>query len=151
MRSELDERLDDWAREYAGGRYEHNGWPGRSWLSNAIKYRGRTPEGLSKAITPIGTPADEVESAVVALERAVEGFKPGRVLRCEYWMPKAPEEMKIQALRAIGLPMSRAGYYIYLSRGRFHVAGWLRLPISDRYHKENDDGWILEPLFTNQK
>lgn len=136
MSTELDARLEDWAFEYAGGRYEHNGWPGRSWLSNAMKYLGRTPQGLSKAIVTIGTPADEVEAAVVALEKAKEGFKPGRVLRCEYWMPDIPEEMKMQALRAIGLPMSRAGYYIYLSRGRFHVAGWLRLPISEEIKRE---------------
>lgn len=131
MSRELEGRLTDWAREYAGGRYEHNGWPGRSFLATLVKYRGRAPQGLSVHIVPLGTKADEVEAAVVALERAKEGFRPGRVLRCEYWLPHAPEEMKLQVLRSIGLPMSRAGFYQYLSRARFHVAGWLHIPVSD--------------------
>lgn len=130
MSKELERRLVEWASEYAGSRYEHNGWPGRSWLYTAIKYRGRGPTGMSR-ITTIGTAADEVERAVEALEKAKDGYKPGRVLRCEYWRPNDAEEHKLQALRAIGLPMSRAGYYLYLKHAKFHVAGWLRLPISE--------------------
>lgn len=129
MSKELDRRLTDWASEYAGGRYEHNGWPGKSWLSNMVKYGGRGPSGAG--VIALGTPADEVEAAVVEMERALDGFRPGRVLRAEYWMPTIPEEMRLQALRAIGLPMSRSGYYLYLSRARFFVAAWLRIPISD--------------------
>lgn len=128
MSKELDTRLEDWSREYAGGKYEHKGWPGKSWLSDMIKYGGRAPSG--GGVTVIGTPADEVEAAVVEMERAMDGFKPGRVLRAEYWMPTLPEEMRLQALRAIGLPMSRGGYYTYLARARFFVAAWLRIPIS---------------------
>lgn len=131
MISELEARLIGWASEYRGGRYDYVGWPSKSWLANAILYRGRTPTGVSAQVVAIGTPADEVEAAVSFLERAVDGFKPGRVLRAEYYMVDAPEEHKLSALRAIGLPMSRAGYYQYLSRARFHVAGWLHLPVSE--------------------
>lgn len=130
MSKELEARLQGWAAEYSGGRYDYIGWPSKSWLANAILYRGRTPAGVSAQIVALGTPADEVEAAVSFLERAADGFRPGRVLRAEYYMSDAPEEHKLHALRAIGLPMSRAGYYQYLSRARFHVAGWLRLPIS---------------------
>lgn len=128
---DLEVRLESWADEYGGGRYERIGWPGRSWLATAMKYHGRAPQGLSVEAVVIGTPADEVERAVEALERSADGYKPGRVLRAEYWMRNAPEEQKLQALRAAGLPMSRQGYYGYLKLARFHVAAWLRIPVSD--------------------
>lgn len=129
MSDELERRLTEWASEYAGSRYEHHGWPGRSWLHTMMQYGGRGPEATRR--TTLGTPADEVEQAVQALERAKDGFKPGRVLRCEYWRPNDAEGHKLLALRAIGLPMSRTGYYDHLGRARFHVAGWLRLPVSE--------------------
>lgn len=128
---ELETRLEGWASEYGGGRYERVGWPGRSFLATMVKYHGRAPQGLATEVIAIGTPADEVEKAVAELERSVDGYKPGRVLRAEYWMPGAPEEQKLQALRAAGLPMSRQGYYGYLKLARFHVAAWLHLPISN--------------------
>lgn len=128
---ELDSRLMAWADEYAGGRYESVGWPGRSWLATMVKYHGRAPDGLAQRIVSLGTPADEVEAAVAELERYTDGYKPGRVLRAEYWMRNAPEEQKLQALRAMGLPMSRQGYYGYLKLAKFHVAATLHIPVSD--------------------
>lgn len=133
---ELERRLLEWTGEYSGGRYENLGYPSRSWLATAIKYRGRAPEGMSAQVVQIGTPADEVETGVVALERSKDGYKPGRVLRAEYWMTRAPEEQKLQALRAMGLPMSREGFYIHLRLAKFHIAAWLRLPISEEASEE---------------
>lgn len=129
MSRELDARLSDWAREYAGSRYEHTGWPSRNWLAAMIEYGGRMGSGGPRVV--IGTAADDVEKAVAELERTKDGYRPGRVLRCEYWMPNAAEEQRLQALRAIGLSMSRAGYYLYLGRAKFYIAGVLRLPVSE--------------------
>lgn len=126
----FEARLREWAREYSGGRYENIGWPDKSWLYNAIKYQGRTPQGCGDVVY-VGTPADDVEKSVVELERQKDGYKPGRVLRAEYWMPSAPEEMKLQALRRIGLPMSRAGYYQCVMVAKVHVASSLRMPFSE--------------------
>lgn len=133
---ELERRLIEWSGEYAGGRYENIGWANRSWLATMIQYHGRAPDGLSREVIALGTPADEVEEAVHALELSADGYKPGRVLRAEYWMPKAPEEQKLQALRSLGLPMSRQGYYGYLKLGRFHVAAWLRIPVSENISED---------------
>lgn len=129
MSAELDARLIEWAKEYAGSRYEHTGWPSRNWLAAVIEYgtgmRGRF------GTTPVGTAADEVEKAVAELERAQGGYRAGRVLRCEFWMPKAADEHRLQALKAIGLPMSRAGYYMYLAQAKYYVAGTLGLPVGE--------------------
>lgn len=134
-RHPLRARLEGWAAEYAGGRYEHVGWPGKSSLATAMKYHGPAPSGLAEVVQ-IDTPGDEVEGYVRELERARDGFRPGRVLRCEYWMADAPEEGKLQALRNMGLPMSRQGYYGYLKQARFYVAGRLGLPVSDEIDAE---------------
>lgn len=123
----LEARLLDWAHEYAGGKYEHNGWSSRNWLANMMEYGGRAPDGLRGNVVSIGTPADDVEEAVKALESIDGGFKPGRVLRAEYWMAHSAEESRLQHLRAIGLPMSRAGYYMHLKTAKVHVAAWLRI------------------------
>jgi hypothetical protein len=131
MSKELEARLDGWAQEYAGGRYEHNGWSGKSWMSDMVKYHGRAPQGMRQR-TAIGTPADEVEAAVQQLERLQDGFRPGRVLRAEYWMPHLPEEARRQALRQIGLPMSRDGYQMFLARARAFVAAQIKVPCSER-------------------
>jgi hypothetical protein len=126
----LEARLEGWAAEYAGGRYDNVGWPGISPMATIAKYHGRAPEGLTGEVIALGTPADEVEAAVVALERMRDGFKPGRVLRAEFWI-RAGEDVKLQALRRVGLPMSRQGYYGYLNSALFHVAAWIRVPASD--------------------
>ena len=125
---ELERRLQEWAGEYAGGRFEDIGWPGISQIATMMKYHGRAPDGLSVEVVAVNTPADDVEAAVAELEKTRDGLKPGKVLRCEYWMTRAPEEQKLQVLRKSGLPMSRQGYYGYLKLARFHVAAWLRIP-----------------------
>ncbi|WP_440984924.1 hypothetical protein ACQHIH_16060 [Xanthomonas sontii] len=128
---ELEIRLCGWASEYAGGRYENVGWPGRSWLHTLVKYHGKAPDGVIGEVVTLGTPADEVEKAVERLERTKDGFKPGRVLRAEYWMPNAPEEQKLQSLRAMGLPMSRQGYYGYLKCAKFYVAAAIGVDVGE--------------------
>lgn len=125
---QLELRLRDWAREYMGGRYEDIGWPSTSSLAQLIKYHGPAPQGLHPRST-LDTEADEVEMAVQALEAQRDGYRAGRVLRAEYWMPNAAEVSRLQALGRTGLSMSRATYYQQLRIARVHVAAWLRLPV----------------------
>lgn len=124
--TELDRRLTEWAKEY-GGRDHGNGWPGRNFLATLIEHRGFVPNSRGYIPVPVATQADDVEKAVVCMER-ISLFKPGRVVRCEYFMLRAPFESKIQNLRAIGLPMSRAGYYMYLAQAKAFLLGALTQP-----------------------
>ena len=123
---ELERRLREWASEYMGGRHEDIGWPGKSSLATAIKYHGPAPQGLNPRST-LDTDADEVEAAVQALEQQRDGYRAGRVLRAEYWMPSAADVSRLQLLERIGLRMSRATYYQQLRIARVHVAAWLRI------------------------
>jgi hypothetical protein len=127
---ELECRLREWADEFAGSKYENIGYASKSWLHNAIVYHGPAPQGLNPRSSGARTPADEVEAAVVALEKQEGGYRAARVLRAEYWMKSAAEEHKIQSLRHIGLPMGRTKYYDELWLARVHVAAWLRISAS---------------------
>lgn len=120
--SELERRLENWAKEYGGGRYEHVGWNSRNMLATLIEHEGFVPDARGYIPVAIQTQADEIECAVRAME-ASGMFKPGRVLRCEYFMPNSAEEVKLQNLRALGLGMSRSGYYNYLAQAKAYVAG----------------------------
>lgn len=122
----LDQRLRAWADEYAGGKYEDVGYPHASPLASLMRYHGPAPQGLHPR-SIIDTESDEVEAAVRALESSDGGYRAGRVLRAEYWMPGAAEVSRLQALERAGLRMSRATYYQQLAVARAHVAGWLRL------------------------
>lgn len=121
--TELERRLQEWAREY-GGKDHGNGWPGRNFLATLVEHEGFVPNSRGYVPVPIRTAADEIERAVMDMER--QGFfKPGRVLRCEFFMLRSPFEAKMQNLREIGLPMSRAGYYLYLGQAKAFVMGAL--------------------------
>jgi hypothetical protein len=96
----------------------------RNFLATLIEHEGFVPNSRGYVPVPIRTAADEIEQAVMEMER--KGFfKPGRVMRCEYFMLRAPFESKMQNMRSIGLPMSRAGYYLYLGQAKAFIAGAL--------------------------
>lgn len=128
---ELERRLKEWKEEYAGGRYEDLGYPSKSSIQTAITYHGPAPQGLNPRGIQLNTKADQVENAVQELERQKDGFKPGRVLRVEYWKWNSAEEERLDALRRIGLPMSRAGYFQALKLAKVYVAGRLGIPFSE--------------------
>jgi hypothetical protein len=126
---ELERRLGEWASEYAGARHENIGWSDQSPIHTLMIYHGRKPQGLNPR-SIIGTAADAVEDAVRQLETMREGWKPGRVVRCEYWMRSAALEHKLDRLRAIGLGMTERAYYHHLKVAKVYVAGALGLPFS---------------------
>lgn len=125
---ELEDRLEEWGREYGGGRYERLEGA-NSWLASMIKWHGRAPQGLNQVL--LNTAADEVQEAVEALERQRTGYVPACVIRCEYLTPGKPVEEKLYRLRRMGENVGRVGYYQHLRIARVHVAAWLRIPYEE--------------------
>lgn len=121
---DLKVRLVEWASEYTKDG-PGNGWPGRNFLATLIDHKGFVPSSRGYVPVATRTAADEVEQAVIAMERTGY-FKPGCVVRCEYFMSRAPIDSKLQNLKAIGLPMSKAGYYLYLGQAHAFLAGALK-------------------------
>lgn len=124
---DLESRLTEWGRDYGGGKYGLRDNP-HTWLSNLIRWGGRSPTG-SRFVGC--TAADDVQLAVDALAKQADGWLPAQVVRCEYLLPGQPLESKLQKLRSLGENLSRSRYYGHLRVARIHVAAWLRIPFSD--------------------
>jgi len=121
---DLENRLEEWGREYGGGKYEDIGAL-KSWLGSMVKWGGRAPTGLGQV--PLNTAADEVQEAIDALAKQAHGKLPALVIRCEYLTPGQPIYSKLQRLRRVGESIQRVGYYQHLRIARVHVAAWLRI------------------------
>lgn len=128
--NELENRLVEWADEFRGSRFEYLGYPSATWLHNAIVFQGPQPQGLNPRNLRERTPAEEVESAVLALERQEDGYRPARILRCEYFMRSAALDSKMHALSRAGMRVSRTLFFDELWVARTHVAAWLHIPAS---------------------
>lgn len=113
-KTELESRLVSWAADYGGGRYENLGYRSRNLLQVLIEHGGFVPDSGGFKRPPVRTLSDEVEEAVKEME-AGGMFKPGRVVRCEYFAPDAAMDSRLGMLRQIGLTMSRAGYFQHLA------------------------------------
>jgi len=125
--SVLEGRLEGWAQEYGGGRYEHNGWRTRNLIQTLMQFGGFVPEsGGLRGIGGDRTPADEVEGIVRSMERGGY-FVHSRVLRCDYFDPKMPMDMRLDELRRIGVSLSKAGYHNRLNEGKLFIAGALKI------------------------
>lgn len=123
-RRKLESRLENWAAEYGGSRYENIGYPSRNLLKTLIEHEGFVPSSRGYIPIPIRSGADEVETAVRSMEAA--GYqRQAHVLRCEYFMPNAHMEMRLANLLKAGVKTSRAGYYDYLAVAKAYVAGQL--------------------------
>lgn len=127
--SELEARLVAWADEYGGGRYDNIGWSSRNLLQTLIVHGGFVPDAKGVARTPVVTAADEVEAAVKSMEQGGQ-FKQGRVVRCEYFMPTSALDVKLRAMRAIGLPMSAEEFEAYLIEAKARLRRDLRKRIA---------------------
>ena len=121
----LEELLIHWGREYGGKDYARLGWPGKSTLQTVADHHGFAPGSPGFIPVPVRTKADEVESAVREME-ACGYFKAGRVLRCDYFSPNLAMSQRLDALRKIGVPISKAGYYTYLATAKAYVHAALR-------------------------
>jgi hypothetical protein len=126
--ADLEARLTDWASAYGGGRYGLSEGL-KSPMGSMMLWGGRPPSGLGQ--TPQTPDADRVEDAVRALEKQDHGWLPVQVIRCEYFTPGQPLDMKLQSLRKIGENVSKARYYQHLRTARMHIAAWLHIPMSE--------------------
>jgi hypothetical protein len=125
---DLENRLEEWGREYGGGKYEDIGAL-KSWLGSMVKWGGRAPTGLGQV--PLNTAADDVQEAIDALAKQSHGELPALVIRCEYLTPGQPIYSKLGRLRRIGHNVGNVRYYQHLRLARIHVAAWLRIPYAD--------------------
>jgi hypothetical protein len=123
-RAELERRLKGWAAEYGGGRYENIGYQSRNMLQTLVEHQGFVPDSRGFIPIPIRSAADEVEQTVNRME-ADGWYKQGRVLRCDYFLPNIPMDVRLRNLRHIGVQTSRAGYYDFLAQAKAFVAGAL--------------------------
>jgi hypothetical protein len=123
-RAELERRLKGWAEEYGGGRYENIGYQSRNMLQTLVEHQGFVPNSRGFIPVPIRSAADEVEQTVNRME-ADGWYKQGRVLRCDYFLPNIPMDVRLRNLRRIGVQTSRAGYYDFLAQAKAFVAGAL--------------------------
>lgn len=125
---DLENRLEEWGREYGGGKYEDIGAL-KSWLGSMVKWGGRAPTGLGQV--PLNTAADDVQEAIDALGKQPHGELPALVIRCEYLTPGQPIYSKLVRLRRVGHNLGNVRYYQHLRLARIHVAAWLRIPYAD--------------------
>lgn len=119
-RKDLECRLENWAAEYGGGRYQDIGYASRNILQTLIEHEGFVPNSGGFAPVPINTQADEVEAAVRQME-VIGYLRPGRVIRCEYFMARAPMEAKLRNLDRVGISIKRPTYYDYLAIAKAFV------------------------------
>lgn len=119
-RKELDSRLECWAEEYGGGRYENIGFPSKNSLQATID-RGGLAGSRSVAVR-LDTVADEIESAVKLMDQL--GYeRPAKVLRCEYFNGRMPIEERLRRLQRQGVKIKRPTYYDYLAIAKAFVMG----------------------------
>jgi hypothetical protein len=123
--SQLEIRLEQWVREYGhGGSMPHVST--RNFLQSLIDHKGFVPSKRGHVAVQLGTAADEVEAAVIALAqmRGEPGttnapFRAAMCLRAYYLSPKHwPEDERLRELSRAGLSISRQTFYRAVQYGR---------------------------------
>jgi hypothetical protein len=131
--SELQEKIKAWVREYGPGPDTLPHESTQNFLKTLIDHKGFVPSSRGYVPTPVLTIGDEVENAVRMMaatpgEAGTENvlFKCSVALREYYLCPREwDEEKQLRALRALGLPMSRAKFYECVRLARAFLAGYL--------------------------
>ena len=116
---EIERRLAEWAKEYGHGD-RGNGWQDRNLLATLIAHKGFVPDQRGYVPVATRTAADEVEKAVTTMAR-VGWIKPARVVRTEYFLAHLREEDRLREMAAIGLPVRRAQYHVYLDQAKAYI------------------------------
>lgn len=120
----LESRLQDWSREYGGGRYATLGFStGEHVLAKLIQFGGFLPGSSAPVGTAAYTMADEVEACVRRMAKCWPAH--ARVLRCDYFCPGMAMDARLDMLRRAGHKMGKATYYIKLESAKLYVAGSL--------------------------
>lgn len=121
IRANLEERLNDWAREYAGPIVI--GRQGAHVLAKLIEFGGFLPGSTAPRSQVDPTPADEIEAIV---RRMTAAFPVNAlVLRCDYWYRETAMPLRLELLGRAGAGMSKAAYFNNLTAAKLYVAGAL--------------------------
>jgi len=130
---QINARLLEWGREFRSGKYEHVGWHSKNILQVCHEHKGFKPDNSRRPRIAINTPADEVEAAVILLQktpgkpkRPNPHFRAAMCLRACYVAPEYwPESERLSQLKRIGIWINRVTYYEALKMGRLYVSGFL--------------------------
>lgn len=105
---QVEQALREWAAQFGG---------------EELRRCGRVSfERLRAPAANDDGPCDGIEKHVRRMA-ALGRWKEARVLQVEYSMPGVPEAERIAALTRLGIEISRASYYVYLSAARTFIAG----------------------------
>ena len=101
---ELEANLKHWGESYGGGRYDDIGYPSRSTIATLLEFHGFRPESqIAKLCVKLDSPADEIEAAVLGLQRqGIDGEADAHCLRVAYDPRLATERDRLRRLHAIG-------------------------------------------------
>ena len=111
---DLKQRFAQWAQTYGGEQFNRLGY-------SSLDRIGEAPANDDADPMPA---AAQLESIVQTMEQSGR-WKQARVLRAEYFMASLSEPVRLTKLRRLGLPISRASYYVYLRDAHTFVAGAL--------------------------
>lgn len=100
------------------------------WAERHCHAHGRLSLDVLQAIgQPAANDADGQGDAdidrIVQRMVAAGRWKEARVLLVEYAMPDATEALRLHRLQRLGMPVSRAAYYVYLDAAHAFVDGAL--------------------------
>lgn len=123
-KAELEARLQGWAEEYGGGRYEWLGYSRSSILQRLAEHGGFVPNSGGFRPIPIKSAADEVDAAISEMLNG-DWYQPAQVIRVEYIRQHEPFEVKRSRLRAVGVTVSKTRYYDLLQTGKAYLGGAL--------------------------
>lgn len=101
---ELEANLKSWGESYGGDRYENIGYPSRSTIATLLEFHGFRPDSqVAKLCVKLDTPADEIEAAVLSLQRqGIDGQADAHCLRVAYDPKLGTERDRLRRLHAIG-------------------------------------------------
>lgn len=109
--------LEEWGRDYGGGRYEEIGYPSISTIATLIEHRGFRPDSqIAKLCTKLDSISDIIESIVMRLQlQGIDGETEAHCLRVAYNPSAYKESLRILIVNAIG---SRIGNKLMANLGR---------------------------------
>jgi len=101
---ELEANLKAWGDGYGGGRYEDIGYPSRSTIATLLEFHGFRPDTqIAKLCIKLDSPADEIEAAVLSLQRqGIDGEADAHCLRVAYDPKLSTERDRLRRLHGIG-------------------------------------------------
>jgi hypothetical protein len=123
--------LEEWGRDYGGGKYENIGYSSISTIATLIEHHGFRPDSqIAKTCTRLDSISDLIESIVMRLQRqGVDGEAEAHCLRVAYDPITYKERLRLARLRAIGnriknpimRQIRRREYYRRLASAREYI------------------------------